>query len=139
MADNWSLKSDKNEGGTSHGASDGASNQPIETEQLLRQAHAQSAVDDVSGRGCRWLCGLRSQFGGSYLGAIMVVYLLQGAKVGFVYLATDYYFKDTERGLGLSPAAAQALVTVTGIPWNIKPLCAPSMRVTTCASRAAAC
>ena len=33
----------------------------------------------------------------------------------------DYFFKDAEDGLGLSPAEAQALITVTGMPWNIKP------------------
>eukprot|EP01050_Picozoa_sp_SAG11_P022298 SAG11_NODE_4182_length_2024_cov_3.049351_1_plen_319_part_10 len=73
-------------------------------------------------RGWHWWHKLQVEFGFNYLGSIMLVYFLQGAKVGFVYLATDYFFKDPKpAGLALSPAAAQALIAVTGIPWNIKP------------------
>ena len=83
----------------------------------------------TSGAGCpgaagdvrRWWAGLLRLFGANFLGAIMLVYFLQGARVGFTNLATDYYFQDGAAGLGLSPARAQVLITISGLPWNIKP------------------
>ena len=74
------------------------------------------------GRPRRWWGRLRQLFGTNFLGSIALVYLLQGSRVGFTYLATDYYYKDPVDGLGLSPAEAQALIAVSGLPWAIKPL-----------------
>lgn len=68
-----------------------------------------------------WWSRLLDMFGGNFLGAIMLVYFLQGSRVGFTNLAVDYYYQDTSAGLGLSPARAQVLITMSGVPWNLKP------------------
>jgi MFS family permease len=70
----------------------------------------------------RWWSAMHALFGGNFLGSIAVVYFLQGSRVGFTYLATDYYYRDPVDGLGLSPAEAQALIAVSGLPWSVKPL-----------------
>ena len=69
----------------------------------------------------RWWSRLLRMFGGNFLGAIMLVYFLQGSRVGFTNLAVDYYYQDASAGLGLSPARAQVLIAVSGVPWNLKP------------------
>jgi MFS family permease len=68
-----------------------------------------------------WWARLLQMFGGNFLGAIMLVYFLQGSRVGFTNLASDYYYQDPVSGLGLTPARAQVLITLSGVPWNLKP------------------
>ncbi len=68
-----------------------------------------------------WWARLLQMFGSNFLGAIMLVYFLQGSRVGFTNLAVDYYYQDASAGLGLSPARAQVLITLSGVPWNLKP------------------
>ena len=69
----------------------------------------------------RWWRALLRMFGGNFLGCIMLVYFLQGSRVGFTNLAMDYYYQDPVSGLGVTPARAQVLLTLGGLPWNIKP------------------
>ena len=47
-----------------------------------------------------WWARLLHMFGGNFLGAIMLVYFLQGSRVGFTNLAVDYYYQDASAGLG---------------------------------------
>lgn len=66
-----------------------------ETDQLLFPASQGKSARGESPGAPRQRCGfvvwaraMISEFGFYYLGAIVLVYFLQGAKVGFVYLAT---------------------------------------------------
>ena len=83
--------------------------------------HVDGAAASTMSKLGRWWARLLHMFGGNFLGAIMLVYFLQGSRVGFTNLAVDYYYQDASAGLGLSPARAQVLITLSGIPWNLKP------------------
>ena len=69
-----------------------------------------------------WWRRLNGLFERDFLGCIGLVYFLQGSRVGFTHLATDYYYKDPVDGLGLSPAESTALIGISGLPWSVKPL-----------------
>ncbi|KAJ7533494.1 hypothetical protein O6H91_13G052000 [Diphasiastrum complanatum] len=63
---------------------------------------------------------LRKAFGAPFLMLILTVYgINQGIGSNLQSLATDYYWKDQQK---LQPATTQFYETISGIPWDIKPI-----------------
>lgn len=65
-----------------------------------------------------WLKSLRGRSFDLELGAIAIIYFVQGA-MAISQLAVSFFLKDD---LGLSPAEVASLVGITMLPWTIKPL-----------------
>lgn len=65
-----------------------------------------------------WLKSLRGRSFDLELGAIAIIYFVQGA-MAISQLAVSFFLKDD---LGLSPAEVASMVGITMIPWTIKPL-----------------
>ena len=65
-----------------------------------------------------WLKSLRGRSFDIELGAIAVIYFVQGA-MAISQLAVSFFLKDD---LGLSPAEVASMVGITMLPWTIKPL-----------------
>ncbi len=65
-----------------------------------------------------WLKSLRSRSFDLELGAIAVIYFVQGA-ITISQLAVSFFLKDD---LGLSPAEVASMLGFTMLPWTIKPL-----------------
>ncbi|OIP74270.1 MAG: folate-biopterin transporter [Oscillatoriales cyanobacterium CG2_30_44_21] len=65
-----------------------------------------------------WLKSLRERSLDLELGAIAVIYFVQGAMT-ISQLAVSFFLKDD---LGLNPAEVASMVGITMLPWTIKPL-----------------
>ncbi|PZO36672.1 MAG: folate/biopterin family MFS transporter [Pseudanabaena frigida] len=65
-----------------------------------------------------WLKSLRNRSFDPELGAIAVIYFVQGA-MAISQLAVSFFLKDD---LGLSPAEVASMVGITMLPWTVKPL-----------------
>jgi folate/biopterin transporter len=65
-----------------------------------------------------WLKKLRGRSFDLELGAIAVIYFVQGA-MAISQLAVSFFLKDD---LGLSPAEVASMVGITMLPWTVKPL-----------------
>lgn len=65
-----------------------------------------------------WLKKLRERSFDPELGAIAVIYFVQGA-MAISQLAVSFFLKDD---LGLSPAEVASMVGITMLPWTVKPL-----------------
>ncbi len=65
-----------------------------------------------------WLKSLRGRSFDLELGAIAIIYFVQGA-MAISQLAVSFFLKDD---LGLSPAEVASMVGITMLPWTIKPL-----------------
>jgi folate/biopterin transporter len=65
-----------------------------------------------------WLKKLRGHSFDLELGAIAVIYFVQGA-MAISQLAVSFFLKDD---LGLSPAEVASMVGITMLPWTVKPL-----------------
>ncbi|NUN66250.1 folate/biopterin family MFS transporter [Pseudanabaena biceps] len=65
-----------------------------------------------------WLKSIRERSFDPELGAIAVIYFVQGA-MAISQLAVSFFLKDD---LGLSPAEVASMVGITMLPWTIKPL-----------------
>jgi len=65
-----------------------------------------------------WLKNLREKAFDPEIGAIAVIYFVQGA-MAISQLAVSFFLKDD---LGLSPAEVASMVGITMLPWTVKPL-----------------
>lgn len=65
-----------------------------------------------------WLKNLRGRSFDLELGAIAIIYFVQGA-MAISQLAVSFFLKDD---LGLSPAEVASMVGITMLPWTVKPL-----------------
>jgi len=65
-----------------------------------------------------WLKNLRARSFDPELGAIAVIYFVQGA-MAISQLAVSFFLKDD---LGLSPTEVASMVGITMLPWTVKPL-----------------
>lgn len=65
-----------------------------------------------------WLKSLRERSFDPELGAIAVIYFVQGA-MAISQLAVSFFLKDD---LGLSPAEVASMVGIAMLPWTVKPL-----------------
>jgi hypothetical protein len=65
-----------------------------------------------------WISRQRAAFGAPFLGCICIVYFAQGFR-SLSALSSQFFLMND---LGLAPATIQNLVSITALPWSIKPL-----------------
>ena len=101
---------------------DGAGGEPRRAAKSAGDVLRENMPDKLLPRLFKWIQHLFTTFGRDVVIVMAMVYVMQGARTAFLYLAVDYACMDPNIGLGLS-AGETALVKATAyLPWSFKPL-----------------